>query len=205
MARKENTLSEAFLREIGVNIGKAVEFMRTVFSEVQLLFKDMERQLGTIGVRPVSQSYLYFDSNSSNLEEPHAWLKASMGRLYSSGGSRGNAKELIILEVHLMPERGIDEPIVLAAVAAWAEERTPGDFHTLYVNDWVLSAAPERLEPGVIVAVPALTGHLEGHSELRLVVWPMTRFTNGSDIQKMLIEALKSMRSSAPAVARPLP
>lgn len=183
---------EQDLWEIGRGIASAVEFMRTAFSEIQLLHKDIERQFGGIRLYPLSQSFLYLDDNSQNLEAPTAWLQGSMGRLYSRGGSKEPADQLAIVEVHLQAGHGFDEPVVVVGVASWTSPRTPSELGNAYgKDDWIWRLAPERLEPGVPVSVGP--GKALGGEDIRLAAWRMTRLTNGAAVQRHVVETVAGL------------
>lgn len=197
LALGASVTNETSLRAIGLDIAKAVEFMKTVNSETQIFLKDVERQLERCGMRSVSQGVIYLDSRV-NIDTPQAWLQVNLGRVFSAGAHTSAANELVVVEVHLEPSKNHDEPFVLLAVVRSTQARQPSEWTSAYANsEWLTDLLPSNYVPGSSFEAGPLDGRVfKGLLRARVMTWSLTRMTSSAAIQNTIVEAVKAMRQS---------
>jgi hypothetical protein len=184
----------ADLRSIGLEIVRAMEFMRGVHSEVQSVLKDIERQFERIGLKSANFKVIFLDDSSVNIDAPRAWVQASMARIFSRGAHASPSDEYVFVEVHLEPWSRIDEPFLLVAHVTLDSPRPPNEQCMAYsASEWIASLLPAESQLGETHEVSSTEGKvLKGAKRIRFTTWPLTSMTSSQEIQRLVVEPLKA-------------
>ena len=174
---------------IGQSIKRCADFLREVFRECQAFLVDVERLLDKIGFVNITGRQVMF-WNTTDIHQPDAWGRHAFARIFSRGGGGADTRELLVLEVHLSPSCGADEPIVVLAHVLFDAPMASKYAKSLYNNgEWIERLLKSPYEFGVLQVFPERERRsvFPSASEVKATGWPLVKMKDRDDIARMIV------------------
>lgn len=188
---------------VGVMIKEAIRSGQTIMREIGSLLRDVDTELGDLGLASCAGAEVFFDVPSRSVHVPEGWLQASLGRLYGTGGLREVSSRVVAVEVHLCPAL-FDEAVLVLALGEGGEPVDGTGWYKRYNGgEWVLSlyqakpdfGAEREWEPARSPAV------LPDVQKVRSVVLPLASLTGREAIRTEIVARCRTWLKGTPVEA----